>query len=203
VKKTDIIISAIIGFFIGVFFLISIRVIEIDLKLEWEKQWDWLLLIFFPILCSLGMAFVSFLKQKFLIIYQIAKFCLVGALNTFVDFGILNLLISATGIATGFNYSFFKAISFIAAATNSYFWNKHWTFEKKGSVFASGEFIKFFLVTFVGFIINVGIASFIVNVIGPQYGIGEKLWANVGAFASVFAAFMWNFIGSKYIVFKS
>jgi len=148
------------------------------------------------------MIFASIFKKRLLIIYQIVKFGLVGALNTFIDFGILNGLILLTSVATGVYFSVFKAISFLFAAVNSYFWNKHWTFEKKDSVFASGEFTKFMAVTFVGFLLNVGTASLVVNVIGPQYGIGENLWANIGAFMATFIGFAWNFVGSKFIVFK-
>jgi putative flippase GtrA len=202
ISKKDVILSLIIGSLIGLFSLITIRVIKADLGFEWAKQWEWLIVIILPVLCFLAMTVVSLLKEKILIIYQFAKFVLVGALNTFIDFGILNLLIWATGIAIGLHYSLFKAISFFVAATNSYFWNKHWTFEKKDSIFASGEFVKFLVVTFIGFLINVGTASLVVNVIGPQYGIGETLWANIGAFAAVFVAFIWNFLGSKLIVFK-
>ncbi len=202
ISKLDALLSLIIGFLIGVFFLIIARVIETDIGLGWDKGWDLSLLIVFPILCSLGMIFASFFKEKLLIIYQIVKFGLVGALNTFIDFGVLNGLIFLTSIAGGFYYTVFKGISFLVAAVNSYFWNKHWTFEKKESVFASGEFTKFLIVTFVGFLFNVGFATLVVNVIGPQYGIGDKLWANIGAFAGVIAGFSWNFIGSKFIVFK-
>ncbi len=202
INKADVLTSLIIGFLIGIFFLISINVIEEDLGMEWEKAWNWILLAALPVLCLLGMSAASLLKKKILIIYQFAKFVLVGALNTFLDFGVLNLLIWLTGIATGLHYSLFKTVSFFCAALNSYFWNKHWTFEKKGNIFASGEFMKFLIVTFIGFLINVGTASLVVNVVGPQYGIGEKLWANVGAFIAVFVAFIWNFLGSKYIVFK-
>ncbi len=202
ISRIDLILSLVIGLLIGGFFLISVRVVEMDLELEWEKRWDWVLLVAFPILCCLGMMVASALKKRFLIIYQIAKFGLVGALNTFIDFGILNGLILLTSFTTGIHYSLFKGISFLFAAVNSYFWNKHWTFEKKDSVFASGEFIKFLAVTFVGFLLNVGAASLVVNVIGPQYGIGDKVWANIGAFIAVFVGFLWNFIGSKFIVFK-
>jgi putative flippase GtrA len=57
-------------------------------------------------------------------------------------------------------------------------------------------------VTTIGFLINVGVASFVVNVIGTQAGISEKLWATVGAIAAAFCAFIWNFLASKFIVFK-
>ncbi len=202
ISKLDAFLSLVIGFLIGVFFLISVRVIEADLTLGWDKRWELSFLIIFPVLCSLGMIFASLFKKKFLVIYQFAKFGLVGALNTFIDFGILNGLILLTSIAGGFYYSVFKGISFLFAAVNSYFWNKHWTFKKKDKIFASGEFAKFLAVTFVGFLLNVGAATLVVNTIGPQYGIGDKLWANIGAFIAVFVGLTWNFVGSKFIVFK-
>jgi putative flippase GtrA len=201
-EKKDLVISVVIGFLIGLFFLVSVKVVQEDLSFNWQNQWSLMLLIGFPIACFLGMLLASFFKRKFLVIYQIAKFGLVGALNTFIDFGVLNGLIFLTSIATGIQYSLFKAVSFLFAAVNSYFWNKHWTFEKKGEVFASGEFIKFMAVTFIGFVLNVGTATLIVSLIGTQYGIGDKVWANIGAFIAVFVGFVWNFIGSKYIVFK-
>ncbi len=202
ISKLDAFLSLVIGFLIGVFFLISVRVVEADLNLGWKKGWDLTLLIILPVLCSIGMIFASFFKKKLLVIYQFAKFGLVGALNTFIDFGILNGLILLTSIAGGFYYSIFKGISFLFAAVNSYFWNKHWTFKKKDKIFASNEFIKFLAVTFIGFLLNVGAATFVVNTIGPQYGIGDKLWANIGAFIAVFVGLTWNFVGSKFIVFK-
>ncbi len=196
IKKSDAVISSIIGFLVGIFFFIILR------NLGFTINYDWILLIAFPPLSFLGMLLASVIGKKFLVVYQAAKFCLTGALNTFVDLGVLNLLIWITGIASGYHYSIFKAISFVVAATNSYLWNKHWTFEKKGSVFSSGEFAKFFGVTFIGFLINVGVASVVVNVIGPQYGLSGEMWANIGAFVAVFFAFVWNFVGSKFIVFK-
>jgi putative flippase GtrA len=195
-RKTDVIISIVIGFLIGVFFFIIIKNIGIEIP------YVWLLLIVFPPLALLGMFVVSFFGRKFLIIYQAGKFMLVGALNTFIDLGALNILIWFSGIVAGPWYSIFKGISFLVATTNSYFWNKHWTFRKRGGVFAPGEFSKFLVVTTIGFSINVGIASVVVNIIGPQFGMGAKMWANVGAFTAVLFAWIWNFLGSKFIVFK-
>jgi putative flippase GtrA len=48
----------------------------------------------------------------------------------------------------------------------------------------------------------VAIASFIVNVIGPQFGISSLIWANIGKIGGIIGAFIWNFLGYKFIVFK-
>ena len=91
-------------------------------------------------------------------------------------------------------------MSFIIANVNSYFWNKHWTFSS-GKSATAGEFGKFFTVSVIGFAVNVGAASFIVNVIAAPAGFSPAMWANVGAVVATLAALAWNFLGYKFIVF--
>ena len=67
---------------------------------------------------------------------------------------------------------------------------------------AGREFTQFFIVSAIGFGINVGIASLVVNLIGPRFDITEKIWANIGAIFATFFAMVWNFLGYKFIVFK-
>ena len=132
---------------------------------------------------------------------QIVKFAAVGGVNTAVDLIVLNILMFVTGIASGVFYSVFKGISFLVAVTNSYIMNKRWTFgsrEKK----VGKEFSQFLLISVVGFAINVGAASVVVNLIPNFLDISPKLWGNVGALAGTFCGLLWNFIGYKFIVFK-
>ncbi|MCD6528072.1 GtrA family protein [bacterium] len=201
-KKSDAIISSIIGFFIGIFFFIVLKNTDIKIPFISHSLFNYLLPVIFSFLAFFGMLIASFLGKKFLIIIQGARFILVGALNTFVDLGVLNSLIWLSGIASGFSYSLFKGISFLVAVLNSYFWNKYWTFSKTEEAPEAEEFFKFLIVATIGFFLNVGIASFVVNIIGPQFGIGEKIWANVGALTATMIAWIWNFLGSKFIVFK-
>lgn len=125
--------------------------------------------------------------------FQFGKFSVIGLSNSVVDLGVLNLLMLATGIKAGLIYSLFKAISFIFGMLNSFIWNKLWTFN------AEGAFSHFFLVSMIGLVINVLIASIIVNGMGlPQ----TAFWANFGALISFFFTAIWNFLGYKYLVFK-
>lgn len=158
--------------------------------------------IIFPILSVLGVFVASFLGRRISALFQLAKFVLVGALNTFVDFGILILLLTIFGVAAGLLYSISKAFSFSCSVVNSYFWNKFWTFGKKETKGAGREFGKFYLIAGIGFLLNVGIASFIVNIIGPKFGLSVEIWAMVGAFIAILCVFMWNFLGYKFLVFK-
>lgn len=158
--------------------------------------------IIFPILSVLGVFIAQFLGRKITALFQLAKFVLVGASNTFVDLGILIFLLAIFGISAGLLYSIFKAFSFTCSVINSYFWNKFWTFEKKETGVEAKEFGKFFLIAGTGFLVNVGIASFVVNIIGPQFGISAEIWALTGAFLAIICVFMWNFLGYKFLVFK-
>ena len=161
---------------------------------------------FFPILLPLlalgGVAVAAFLGKKIPVLFQGAKFALTGVSNTFIDLGLLNLLIALTGISAGLTASAFKAFSFSIAVVNSFFWNKLWTFEKKGSEKSGKEFGVFYLVTGTGFLLNVGIFTLIIDVMGPQFGITPVLWANLAALAAIIAVSAWNFFGYKFIVFK-
>jgi putative flippase GtrA len=156
-----------------------------------------------PLLALLGTIIAFWIGKAFSVLFQLAKFIMVGALNTFVDLGYLNILILVSGVASGWLYSVFKALSFTFSVVNSYFWNKFWTYEHKETKVGGREFGKFYLIAGIGFLLNVGVASFIVNIVGPQFGFSPELWANIGAFTAIICVFMWNFLGYKFIVFRS
>ena len=153
------------------------------------------------VLFTVGLFVADIIARKIAVVMQIAKFGQVGLFNTFLDWGIVNLLMSATAIFAGFWFSIFNVISFIIANIASFFWNKNWIFaseEKK----VGKDFVQFFIVSLIGMGVKVGVASLIVTVMGAQFGISKELWANVGlAFATAFSM-IWNFLGYKFIVFK-
>ncbi|MBI2506818.1 MAG: GtrA family protein [Candidatus Colwellbacteria bacterium] len=151
------------------------------------------------ILTLAGYLLLNYLSRWLLILKQIAKFVIVGGLNTFLDFAVLNFLIASSGIVSGAGFSFFKGISFLVAVINSYFWNKYWTFESRNR--ERLEFIQFAVISTIGLFINVGVASFIVNTIGAPGTVSPALWANIGALIAVAASLVWNFLGYKFIVF--
>lgn len=196
-KKVDIVLALITGEITAWFFYYLLQ------DLVKVAYLEWILAISFPILSVLGIWIASFLGKRFLWIFQLAKYLLIGVLATITDLGVLNLLMWSSGIVAGVWFSVFKGISFVVATTAKYFGDKFWAFEKMEREGMGKEFSQFFVVTLVGLSLNVGTASFIVNVIGPQFGITETLWANIGGIAAAFAVTAWNFIGYKFIVFKS
>jgi len=198
-KKNYLLVSA-VGFFTGLLLMPVLNNLELpflDLNLAVGA-----LIVLVIIVVFNAALFVAGLISRFLpVLMQIVKFAIIGSLNTLLDLGVLNLLILVTSIATGYWYSVFKGISFIIANTNSYFWNKYWTFSS-GKSATTGEFGKFFTVSLIGFLINVGVASLIVNIVGAPDGFSPERWANVGAITATAISLIWNFLGYKFLVFK-
>ena len=133
---------------------------------------------------------------------QMGKYGIIGVLNTFLSAGIYNFLIFITNIALGFTVDLFFIIAFIITVTNSFFWNRHWTFEKTGAETVGKDAFQFFFVSGVVAVLNTGLLHFIINVIGAPAIIDPKIWANVGLIFAIIVAFFGNFFGYKFIVFK-
>lgn len=135
--------------------------------------------------------------------FQAGKYGITGTLNTFLYAGIYNFLIYITNIASGLQIDIFAVIAFVLAVTNSFFWNKYWSFEGQGGEFIKTEAIKFFIVSSLVAIINISIIHIIVNVIGAPSGFDSKIWANVALIFAIIVAFFGNFFSYKFIVFSA
>ena len=157
--------------------------------------------LFFTILAPVALFILHLIGKKIPVIFQFGKFAAVGVLNTFVDVGVLGLEILLLGTPGAWAYRIFKSVSFLAATTNSFLWNKFWTFESHETVNPK-QTVKFYFVAFVGFLLNVGLASYVFSNLTRPASIGTNSWAYVGAFAGIVASFMWDFLGYKFWVFK-
>jgi putative flippase GtrA len=169
---------------------------------------------FFLVATPLGTIIANFIGRKIITIWQLAKFGVTGVMNFLVDLGTLTLLTiyfrqylgieSADLVIPGFiliYYSLFKALSFIIANVNSYFWNKYWTFEANSSEKKTSEFFQFFVVSLIGLAVNVLVASLFVK-LAPFSGLTSDQIGLLGGAAGSIAGLAWNFIGYKFIVFK-
>lgn len=199
-KKSDVILALVIGEITAWYFISFLK--DLTAQVEILSSILWSLPVVFPILSLIGIWIAFLIGKKFLFVFQLAKFLLIGVLATIVDLGILGLLIWISGITAGIFYSIFKGISFLIATCAKYLGDKIWAFEKKEMAGAGKEFSKFFLVTLIGLLINVGVASLVVNVMGPQFGLSDKIWANIGGIVAAFATVIWNFLGYKFLVFR-
>jgi len=156
--------------------------------------------LFFLFLAPIALWVASLLGRWRPVLYQFAKFGAVGTLNTFINFGVLNLQSVLTGIASGPLISVFATVSFLAATTNSFFWNRFWTFGAQGGPRAK-EAVEFYLISVGGWALDVSAVYAVVNFLRPE-AISPQIWLNVGGMAGVAASFLWNFLGYKFIVFK-
>lgn len=194
----DILFGAINGLIFGVLLPVVLK----NMNIAISTNMSFVIAIAFTVLAAIGVAIGYFLSKYIRIIFQIAKFGCVGAANFAVDIGILNLLIFVFGTAVGVAYIVFKVISFTFAVTNSYIWNKIWTFKKTDTKETGKEFGQFIMISVIGLILNAAVAGFLVIVIGPLGGIKVKTWASVSAAIASICVMAWNFIGYKFWVFK-
>lgn len=206
-SKKDYYLSFFAGLLIGLLFLPVLYAA----KPELYTKFSFFIIPFFIIATPFGLAIAHLISKKIAVVWQIGKFGVTGVLNVLVDMGVLSILTfifrsyfsidSKTAILGALSfitfYSVFKSISFIVANINSYLWNKYWTFNREGG--KSTEFIQFFIVSVVGFVINVLVASLVFKSI---VGFSADQAGLIGAAMGSIAGLAWNFLGYKFIVFK-
>lgn len=192
-RKIDYIISIGISFLTAIYFGLLFKDVSFYI---------WWLLIIFPILGALGIWIAHLIGKRYPFIFQLAKFALVGTMTALVDLAILNLLIFSFGIAVGISFTIFKIISFLVAFSTKYFAEKFWAFTDDKMDGIGKQIGIFFLVTLIGLLINVVVASGIVNWIGPQFGLSNEFWANIAGIIASCTTVIWNFPAYKYLVFK-
>jgi len=84
------------------------------------------------------------------------KFSVVGIIGAVVDFGTFNLLTSLLGIWS----LAASVVSFIAAVTSNFFWNRYWTYPDSRSKPLSQQAIQFGFVNLIGLLIRTPIFAF-------------------------------------------
>jgi len=195
-QKKDLIALIVLGEIIALF---------IFLILQANGFGGWSLLVLFvilPGLTILGIYLAKLIGKKFLIVYQFAKYAVVGIANTAVDFGVFNLLMWIGQTYEGKIIFFLNTISFLVAVVHSYFWNKFWTFKNKQNVNKTIQFIQFIIVSLIGALINSGIVYAMSSLMNPACGLSQNAWVNTSKVAATVISLVWNFIGYKLIVFR-
>lgn len=133
-------------------------------------------------------------------IVQLVRFGIVGSLNTLIDIGVLNMLLSLDKANGTAHYFLWKTISFICALLNSFFLNKHFTFRVSGRI-SHSQVLRFTLITALGFFANVIIPSILVSILSLHTALSGVVIANIAALIGVGISLLINFFGYKYVVF--
>ena len=206
-NKKDLKLGAVIGGAVGVLFQpIATNVLHGSVKLTAmlgtsALSWGMRFAIFFAFLVHAPLALWIFsLFGKILpSLYQFGKFAAVGVLNSVMNVGVITLLSTVAGVTVGPLIPVFAVVGFAASTTNSYLWNKFWTFQSDTKSHAA-EAVKFYSIAAVGAVLNVGTVSVVVNYLRPV-SISSELWIVIGGLCGVAASFLWDFFGYKYFVF--
>lgn len=197
--KRDLGFATLTGLIAGI---IAWRIFEV-LKTPEFSNLPWIALTaIIPILWVLGVLLGYLLGQWLDFFNQFGKFAAIGFTNFAVTAGVLNIFLSFTNYTSGVGYSFISGISFMVGVLSSYVWNKFWVFWSNNNQGGRQEFVKFFTVTIIAFIVNVASASFVVNYIRPPINMDTHQWANIGAVAGSAVALIFSFVGFKVAVFK-
>lgn len=160
------------------------------------------------------------MKQKLLHLLQVfdlakfIKFGLVGVLNTAVDFAVFyvldrwvirdgpTLVLLGTAVAAGPYLS--NALSYIAANIHSFFWNKLWTFQRKGGV-TRREAVRY-LATSAGFLLisSLSLAVFIRVLSLPVWAeLIPENWVNpLAKLPTACVTIFYNYLMNKFWVFR-
>lgn len=140
--------------------------------------------------------------ERYSFLGQFFRFVVIGTANTLLDMGIIYALSWSFQIFAGWPMIVFNTISFMIASTNSFFWNRYWTFKYKAKEGQAFQYLQFIIVTAIGLGINSSIVYIVTTLIGPQFGIAPDKWVIVAKVAATAVSLFWNFLGYKFIVFK-
>ncbi len=118
---------------------------------------------------------------------QLAKFCVVGGVGYGVNLAVYKLLLDGAKV----HYILAATGSFLVAASNNYWWNRHWTFRTERGHFGY-QGLRFLIVSVLAYGANLAALALLVEAAGlgkfvaqavaivlvtPVNFIGNKLWS--------------------------
>ncbi len=135
------------------------------------------------------------------------RFAVVGTIGAIIDFGTFNILFQIVHIQPVVA----SIISFTAAITSNYIWNRYWTYPDSREKNISKQLIQFALVNLVGLGIRTPIFWGLSRLFVAMLNAAEltftfasnKALSNNGALAiAVVVVMFWNFFANRYWTFN-
>ncbi len=127
------------------------------------------------------------------VVVQFIKFGIVGGIGFLVDVGILKLCMTFLGMGLYDG----RVVSFIAAATTTWFCNRVFTFRGQGGGAVHAQWARFVLVSVGGFCFNYGAYAALIAT-QPLVAAYPILGIAAGSLAGMF----FNFFASRHLVFR-
>ncbi len=132
-------------------------------------------------------------NYKFSLLTQFVKFCIVGFSGIIIDTAVLvsivEFLFVDPRVAAVFAY--------LTAVSWNYFLNSKWTFKRSGESNLIVSYMFFVILCTVG----LGLRILVMHILIEDFGLGENNLYILASLIGIAFASIWNFLGSKYIVF--
>jgi putative flippase GtrA len=130
------------------------------------------------------------------------RFCAVGVIGAAVDFGTFNLLTNLTSIQPVVA----SVISFSAAVTSNFLWNRYWTYPDSRTKHVGHQVIQFFTINIIGLIIRTPLFAFLeprmihfAETHANQIPISSTtIGHNLSLAIAVGVVLLWNFFANRY-----
>lgn len=123
------------------------------------------------------------------------RYAIVGVIGTLIDLGMISVLVRWSHInpKTSQLFYLFVGIAFLAAVINNYVLNRIWTFKSQDQN-VTAQFMRFLVVSCVGFVMTEGLMWLLVPVLGIQFQLAKAVTS--------LAVMMWNFGLNKLWTFR-
>lgn len=127
------------------------------------------------------------------------RFCVVGTTNAVIDFGVLNFLLWKFATSNNWIVIGYNSLAVLFAATNSFIWNKYWTFQQRHRI-TRQEVSRFVVLTSATIVMNDLLMS-ILAMIFPHLMNNGAIGANVLKLAAIIGTLSVSFFGMRLWVF--
>jgi dolichol-phosphate mannosyltransferase len=134
-------------------------------------------------------------RHSYPILFQFSRFCQVGLLGIGVDTIILVALVEIFSLDPRLAAVF----AFFAAVNMNYALNRLWTFKSERIANLSRSYLSFIAICLFGLGIRVSVMHLLIE----YANMAEKPYYILASFLGILAATLSNFLGSKYISFRT
>ncbi|SRR6266849_735883 len=132
-------------------------------------------------------------------VWQFLRFCAVGTSNAIIDFGVLNLLLWLYPTIDLWKTLEYNSIAVLLASTNSFFWNKYWTFQQRSPI--TLQEIYRFTVLASGTTLMNDMLMWLLGRIFPRIMVSSLIGANALKLAAIIGTMSISFFGMRLWVF--
>ncbi len=142
---------------------------------------------------------LSHRREHFHLLKQLARFGLVGGLNTLIDILALNVLLLLWPTTSTPQFLAYNALAYGVGAGNSFVCNKYWTFKQRQRV-SRRELARFLATTLLGMLLN-STMLWLAGLALHSFRLNATLWANASKVLAISATMLISYLGMRLWVF--